>query len=186
MAIRKTKKIILIVCEGKNKTERLYFSNFINNNNEYNIKIENSEATDPKGMISTAKKYMKKYGIKKEKDIVFCLMDGDNDKEKCMLIKDLKHKHRDINIILSHPTFEIWYLLHYKYTTHSFDKEELIAELGKHIKNYQKNKNVYLTNSGLQNYEKATKNIESPHTLVIKITRVWGLVFGIIIKHIKT
>ena len=66
MKIRKTKKIKLIVVEGNNKTELLYFKNF-NHSELFNINIYKSTNTDLNGMVKDAKAQVKKMGLKLNK-----------------------------------------------------------------------------------------------------------------------
>jgi acid phosphatase class B len=50
----------------------------------------------------------------------------------------------NINVVLSNRCFEIWYLLHFTYTTTEFvSTEQLIKALEPYIPDYTKNKNVF-------------------------------------------
>ncbi|OOM68301.1 hypothetical protein CLOBL_53590 [Clostridium sp. BL-8] len=51
-----------------------------------------------------------------------------------------------INLGLSNPCFEIWYLLHYKYTTANFKNYDAVKERIEKdtpLKEYEKNKSIY-------------------------------------------
>jgi hypothetical protein len=51
----------------------------------------------------------------------------------------LANKYK-INIAFSCPCFEIWFLLHFEYSTKAYiDAKQLIKSLKKHIPDYQKN-----------------------------------------------
>ena len=52
---KKRNPIIVLICEGRNKTETKYFNHFIKRENPYNLKIVPSEATDPKSMAKKAR-----------------------------------------------------------------------------------------------------------------------------------
>lgn len=97
-------------------------------------------------------------------------------------------KKYGIEIITSTPTFEFWYMLHYKYTTKNYESSEnLKKEIKKKIPNYSENVNVYPlirknTNKAINNAIKAEryhkelgKDIDSeeanPHTRVYKVVQ---------------
>lgn len=82
----------------------------------------------------------------KHGDKIFCVFDSDVDesKQERILQAYRKAKRKGIELIMSVPSFELWYLLHYKKTTHRFSSnKELENELKKYINGYEKNKNVY-------------------------------------------
>ena len=61
---------------------------------------------------------------------------------------------------MSVPSFEIWYLLHNRYTSHYFySNDELIRELKKFIPTYEKNINVFTLIN--KNVEKASVNAKA-------------------------
>ncbi|MBQ7884755.1 MAG: RloB domain-containing protein [Clostridia bacterium] len=138
------KTTYLVVCEGKNKTEYNYFCHF--RNRVINLKIEKSEATDPKSMIKTAKHYIKKYDMNfADGDKAFCLIDVDLDSSRANLINDLQTKNPNIKIITSNPCFETWFLFHFEehpksQTSSQNTKDELKNQ---HIKNYTESMDVY-------------------------------------------
>ncbi|MCL2860488.1 MAG: RloB family protein [Oscillospiraceae bacterium] len=140
----RTKNIYLIVCEGINKTEKLYFNNFKKRTNEFILKIENSEATDPKSMLETTKYFMKKYDVDvSEGDRAFCVLDFDANLDKIKLIEELSKEYTNINIIPSNPCFEVWYMLHFKESIGISTSKNIERELKKYINNYEKSKDVY-------------------------------------------
>ena len=49
-----------------------------------------------------------------------------------------------IEIIISNPTFELWYILHFVFTTPNYNlSEEVLEEISNKIKGYAKNVNTY-------------------------------------------
>ena len=140
----KTKPVYLVVCEGKNKTEKLYLNNYNKRCSDYILKLESSEDTDPESMLEICMYYIDKYDISTlDGDKVFCLMDLDNSKKKITLVKQLLSQYPDVQIITSNPCFEIWFLLHFTNKISSRTQNSVINELKKHIKNYEKSKDVY-------------------------------------------
>ena len=77
--------------------------------------------------------------------MAYCVFDTDTNKEKNIIINkaiELAKKNRII-VITSSPCFEIWFLLHYIYTTASMSNDDVIKALKKHYSKYEKNINIY-------------------------------------------
>lgn len=158
---RTEKNIILIGAEGKNKTERKYFEELGNDFcNRYIIQFAKGNNTDPVGIVKDTAKDAKKECVDKG-DIAFAVFDTDADVEKQRLVDEalnLARKKR-IRVITSTPCFEIWYLLHFGYSTKAFiNSGKVVEELQKKIPGYEKNKNVYSTLKHKLDY--AIKNAE--------------------------
>ena len=78
-------------------------------------------------------------------DVAYCIFDTDIDPNKNKVIGDaikLANEH-NIKIITSTPCFELWFLLHYDYTTASMSNDEVIKKLKEHYPNYTKSSNIY-------------------------------------------
>lgn len=186
---RKVKPLVLIVSEGKD-TEINYFKQF--NHKYVNVDVKpidknsagknKSRKTDPSNLVDKAIEYIdNKYDINEEDgDRVWCLMDVDLNynnpnpvesrtqeiQKAYKKVEDYKKKSKvKINLGLSNPCFEIWYLLHYKYTTANLKNYDAIKERIEKdtpLKEYEKNKSVYLTihdqtASAIMNCEKLRK-----------------------------
>ncbi len=163
---RKTKFVILFGVEGKNQTERLYFNNYQKRENPFNIHFTKGRYTDPVNIVNNTINYMKSNDISIEYgDKIYCVFDGDyneNGKDKQTEIDEAYKlaKENGIEIIMSTPSFELWLLLHFEYTTHAFvSNDEVIKYLKKHISDYDKNKDIYtnlknLTDDAINNAKK--------------------------------
>lgn len=57
---RKRKSVMLITAEGRNKTEKQYFSSFQNQYSKYCIRFVKGLETDPLGMLKTMKRTWEK------------------------------------------------------------------------------------------------------------------------------
>lgn len=155
----KRKKIIVFGYEGKNnKTETNYFKHFKPANDDFIIKHVSCGCTDPQNMLTSIKQKRKSYDYNTKEDKTFLFIDVDCKEEKMKQIERMKSKlPHDVSIILSSPTFELWFLNHFTYTTKLFhSNEELFNELSKHLPNYEKNKDYYeiliaLHEQGIQN-----------------------------------
>ncbi|EHI98778.1 hypothetical protein CDLVIII_2110 [Clostridium sp. DL-VIII] len=167
---RKVKPLVLIVSEGKD-TEINYFKQF--NQKYVNVDVKpvdknsagknKSRKTDPSNLVDKAIEYIdNKYDINEEDgDRVWCLMDVDlnynnpdpiesrTQEIQRAYTKVENYKKRSkvkINLGLSNPCFEIWYLLHYKYTTANFKNYDAVKERIEKdtpLKEYEKNKSIY-------------------------------------------
>jgi hypothetical protein len=189
---RKVKPLILIVSEGKD-TEINYFKQF--NQKYVNVDVKpvdknsagknKSRKTDPSNLVDKAIEYIdNKYDINEEDgDRVWCLMDVDLNynnpnpiesrteeiQKAYTKVENYKKKSKvKINLGLSNPCFEIWYLLHYKYTTANlkdYDAVKERIEKDTPLKEYEKNKSIYSivhgqTLTALRHCEKLKKNYE--------------------------
>lgn len=159
---RKLNPTILIICEGKD-TETIYFENFNSKYTKVDVRIadRNSKgknkgrATDPENLVKKAIEILNKdYDIdEKDGDRVWCVFDVDinynnnnaiqskiDEINKAKILSD----KNNIRLGISNPCFELWYLLHFEYTTANLkDYNDVKQRLDKYIQNYDKNKNVY-------------------------------------------
>ena len=143
----KRKSVIMLVYEGKNKTEHNYFKHFNNRENKFRIEPVDSPETDIKGMADYAIKYAKKYDIKSAYgDKIFCIFDLDINKQKLEEYEQIRYnkKYKDINFIVSNPCFEIWFLFHFEEHPPRLPSSEKVKKhLCKYVKNYEENIDVY-------------------------------------------
>lgn len=143
---RKRNPFVIIGCEGKNKTEKLYFNNF--NSRQCIIKFSKGISTDPIGIVKDLIHFIKSNEIElEENDKVYAVFDTDVGQNKQQRIEEAKSlaKENGVEIITSTPTFELWFLLHYGFTTKVFfSNKALQEELERKIPNYSKSNNTYL------------------------------------------
>lgn len=140
---RKPRTKIIIVCEGK-ETEINYFNGFKTRNSGVDIIPLHGKCTDPKNIVLFAEEGMKfKWSVDLiEGDSIWCVFDVDENKSHT--IKDTYNyaKARNIKIALSNPSFELWFLLHYKDIFSPITRQEVIRELKTFIPDYDKTKKV--------------------------------------------
>ena len=148
--LREPRPIVYIVGEGKrNKTEALYFESF--KSNKYCVKFVQESYSNPQGIV---KKLRKKLNDKNDikfncdRDMAYCLIDTDcnpskNREIQLALIEARKDKKTPIIILTSNPCFEIWFILHERYTEKQYNKSlEVLDDLKK-------------LNAGFEDYEKS-------------------------------
>ena len=142
----KQKSKILIAAEGKNKTEKTYFSNFEDGKKSYNITYARGNNTDPLKLVKMLIKEIDELKLDlQDDDVAYCIFDTDVDPNKNKIIEEAIQLARknNIKIITSSPCFELWFLLHYDYTTANMDSEEVIKRLKEYYPKYEKNINIY-------------------------------------------
>lgn len=144
-AKKKPKPIILLIAEGHNVTESQYFKSFQSQYANYNIKfLIPGSTTDPEGMLKIIERYWNEYELCPENgDIGFVILDLDSDNSKADLIRSLASKSDKVQFIVSNPCFEVWFMLHFKYSTRSMSGKDAVKEVKTFIPVYEKNLNVF-------------------------------------------
>lgn len=167
------RKAILIVCEGK-ATEPNYFSSFRNRFHISTIEMEIiPEGGSPITIVDKSirlrddrrSEVRRRTTSKPEYDEVWCIFDTENPANNETLSSAIeKASCNKINLGISNPAFEYWYLIHFVYTNRPFrDAGELKQELSKYITNYTKSINVFplvfdKTPLALENSKRCHKN----------------------------
>lgn len=144
--IRKRKSKILIALEGKNKTEKIYFSNFEDGKKSYNISYAKGNNTDPLKLVEMLIKEIENMGLDlQDDDVAYCIFDTDSNPSKNKIIEEAIQLANDNNIkvITSSPCVELWFLLHYDYTTAYMKSTDVIKRLKKFYPKYEKNINIF-------------------------------------------
>ena len=105
------------------------------------------------------------------------MLDADSEQYKKEQIKEAISigKNKNENVIISNPCFELWFLLHFEYTTKYFSSNrELIKELKRYIKNYEKNLDVFTMLEDKQ--MDALKNAKMLHSVHAETRKQLGYV----------
>lgn len=146
---------VLIVCEGQ-KTEPAYFKELRKyfRLNPVNVVIaDRGCGLDPKRLVEYA---IEEFNKSRDFDHVYCVFDRDKHPsfdEALNKIRSTTLKKATIRAITSTPCFELWLLLHFKYTTRPFGSAGndsncalVVSDLKNHIPNYEKgNSNIFST-----------------------------------------
>lgn len=153
---RKEKPIIVIVTEGR-ETEPLYFKHF--NSREKSVRvavIENKASgsdTDLKSLLQKASGYKAQNQLSPKKgDAVWVVADGDVDyntpgaleaKNRSLSEARIQAEAHGIQLAISNPCFELWYFLHYDYSTGFLKDYEAVKSKLTQLPNYEKNQDVF-------------------------------------------
>lgn len=136
---RERKKIVLLIAEGKNKTETLYFKSMSNPN--YVIRFAPGNYTDPVNMVRALRKEYDDLGLDEEwGDMAFCLVDSDTNpaKDRQLEKADAEAEGR-IDVVVSSPCFEVWYLCHFTASARQYaSNKDVLAALKHYIPEYGK------------------------------------------------
>lgn len=185
---RKSKRVILVAYEGDNKTEKNYLNNFKGREKNYIIKPVPGNETDPVNLVKQTIVKVKELGLDlNEDDMAYCIFDTDINPEKNIQISNAINlaKEKKIIPIISSPCVELWFLLHYEFSTATISNDDVIDKLRKHYPKYQKNCDIYpeindrvnkaiLNAKKLENYQlqnnKQLQTVEAnPYTEMYKI-----------------
>ncbi len=162
---RKSKRVILVSVEGNNKTEKNYINNFSSREKDFVIKVVPGNETDPINLVEQAIRKYKDLNLDLEEDdkayVVFDLDTNINKNKQIKEAIDIAKQHNIIPIV-STPCIELWFLLHYEYTTATMSNDEVIKKLKKYYPKYEKNRNIYKeinknTNTAIKNAKKLEK-----------------------------
>jgi len=143
---RKEKPMIIITAEGRNETESRYFNGFKTAGCPYIIKFHKAgHLTDPtKLAVSIRKRWDAEEADVRTGDMAFVIVDLDNKESKAKEIQQLEAKNNIERFIVSNPSFEVWYLLHYGFSTKSYvNADAVIRELKKHYPEYEKTSDMH-------------------------------------------
>ena len=146
---RARKPVYFIFCEGtSNKTEITYLSHFRCIDSSYSMTMKPTSNTNPEAMLTYAVSYSRRQGFdERSGDKIFLLCDIDTkEKRKRLLDANIieKAKRKHATILFSNPSFEIWFLNHFRKTTKIYQNQnEVIQDLRHFIPDYEKNKDVF-------------------------------------------
>lgn len=181
------KKPLIVICSegGKKSSEYYYFRNHANR--DLRIQFSTGNSTDPKGMLEDLLKYIRNEDIASEDNCrIFLVLDTDLDEKRISEIKKIEQKCLDnnIEIVTSAPTFEIWYLMHYRNNRLNFQtSKEVKRELQNINGTYAESMDMYkIIKESTDNARNTAKSLEqqvirnkddllssNPHTSIYKI-----------------
>lgn len=130
-------KVVLIITE---KTEKIYFENFKKLKRGINVEIRKDTGSDPITLVKFSNKIKNDYDV----DRIYCVYDVNSTDEDSLIEAQRLASNSGINSCVSNPCFEIWFLLHFDYSTTTLSSySDVKRELSRYLSDYEKNKNVY-------------------------------------------
>lgn len=184
------KKPLIVICSegGKKSSEYYYFRN--HTNRDLRIQFSTGNSTDPKGMLDDLLKYIRNEDIASEDNCrIFLVLDTDLDERRISEIKEIEQECIDnnIEIVTSAPTFEIWYLMHYRNNRLKFQtSKDVKRELQNLNGTYTESMDMYkIIKDSTDNARSTAQSLEqqiirnkedllssNPHTSIYKILNV--------------
>lgn len=181
------KKPLIVICSegGKKSSEYYYFRNHSNRN--LRIQFSTGNSTDPKGMLEDLLKYIHNEDIASEDNCrIFLVLDTDLDERRISEIKEIEQEciENNIEIVTSAPTFEIWYVMHYRNNKLKFQtSKDVKRELQNLNGTYTESMDMYkIIKDSTDNARCTAKSLEqqiirnkddllnsNPHTSIYKI-----------------
>lgn len=181
------KKPLIVICSegGKKSSEYYYFRN--HTNRDLRIQFSTGNSTDPKGMLEDLLKYIRNEDIASEDNCrIFLVLDTDLDERRISEIKEIEQECIDnnIEIVTSAPTFEIWYVMHYRNNRLKFQtSKEVKRELQNLNGTYTESMDMYqIIKDSTDNARSTAQSLEqqiirnkedllssNPHTSIYKI-----------------
>lgn len=181
------RKPLIVICSegGKKSSEYYYFRHFANRN--LRIQFSTGNSTDPKGMLDDLLKYIHNEDITSEDNCrIFLVLDTDLNEKRIKEIREIEQTCIDnsIEIITSSPTFEIWFVMHYRNNELNFQtSKDVKKELVKLNGAYTERMDMYnMINGSTDSARMTAKTIDhhilknkeellvsNPHTSIYKI-----------------
>ena len=140
-ATRRPRNQIIIVCEGE-KTEVTYFRRFRTRYSNVAVEPVHEKCTDPINIVKAAKKHQRDLDFGAG-DELWCAFDIDSSTTEILKSALSLREKTHIQIALSNPSFELWFLLHFKYQQSKSNRTEVLSELRAFIPDYAKNKDIF-------------------------------------------
>lgn len=149
---RQPQKSILVVCEGQ-ETEPNYFKALCRAKKLRTVKVDSGTGKTAATQIVERAKSLREERKEKAKvsykltayDEVWCVFDREHQHENQSFEQSVEAaREHSINLAVSNPAFEYWYLLHFEHTASAFkDGKTLKQYLKKHLENYDESVDVY-------------------------------------------
>jgi hypothetical protein len=140
MPNREPYDFVLIVCEGQ-KSEPNYFSKLREKYrlSSLNVRVSPADGSDPMSVVGYAERH-----LATGYDRIYCVFDRNGHANYDQALAKTERLEK-IFAVPSIPCFEVWVLLHFKYSTAPFEKagsdsarDKVFKEVKKHLKKYSK------------------------------------------------
>ncbi len=146
-AVRSERPCILIVCEGR-KTEPCYFKGLKNYLRLSSVSIEIKHGNSaPISVVDYAiklREQRKQSATRVPYDSIWCVMDVEIPRHESLDRACQKARDNHLNLALSNPCFEYWYLLHFERTSRCMQSvHEVTQLLRQYTPNYSKSDPEY-------------------------------------------
>ena len=143
---RKRKPVVLLIAEGQNKTEKLYFQHFSTPESKYAVKVVSRGETGPQGMLDALKRECVEEDLSDTEDIAGVILDLDCSQERAKQLKDLlsQEEYAHYKAFASNPCFEVWFVAHFHELRGTYSgSSQVLEDLKRQLPDYNKGRDCY-------------------------------------------
>lgn len=143
---RKRKPVVLLIAEGQNKTEKLYFQHFSTPESKYAVKVVSRGETDPQGMLDSLQRECLKDDVSAGDDIAGIILDLDCNESRTKQVYDLLQVEENCQykVFASNPCFEVWFVGHFHALRGTYSGSgQVLEDLKRQLPDYDKGRDCY-------------------------------------------
>lgn len=143
---RKRKPVVLLIAEGQNKTEKLYFWHFSTPESKYAVKVVSRGETGPQGMLASLQRECMENDVSAEDDIAGIILDLDCNEERARQLRELlcQEEYAHYKAFASNPCFEVWFVAHFHELRGTYSgSSQVLEDLKRQLPDYDKGRDCY-------------------------------------------
>ena len=143
---RKRKPVVLLIAEGQNKTEKLYFWHFSTPESKYAVKVVSRGETGPQGMLDSLRRECMENDVSVEDDIAGIILDLDCNEERAKQLRELlsQEGYAHYKAFASNPCFEVWFVAHFHELRGTYSgSSQVLEDLKRQLPDYDKGRDCY-------------------------------------------
>lgn len=143
---RKRKPVVLLIAEGQNKTEKLYFQHFSTPESKYAVKVVSRGETGPQGMLDSLQRECMENDVSAKDDIAGIILDLDCNEERAKQLRELlsQEEYAHYKAFASNPCFEVWFVAHFHELRGTYSgSSQVLEELKRQLPDYDKGRDCY-------------------------------------------
>ena len=143
---RKRKPVVLLIAEGQNKTEKLYFWHFSTPESKYAVKVVSRGETGPQGMLASLQRECMENDVSAEADIAGIILDLDCNEERARQLRELlcQEEYAHYKAFASNPCFEVWFVAHFHELRGTYSgSSQVLEDLKRQLPDYDKGRDCY-------------------------------------------
>ena len=143
---RKRKPVVLLIAEGQNKTEKLYFQHFSTPESKYAVKVVSRGETGPQGMLDSLQRECMENDVSAKDDIAGIILDLDCNEERAKQLRELlrQEEYAHYKAFASNPCFEVWFVAHFHELRGTYSgSSQVLEDLKRQLPDYDKGRDCY-------------------------------------------
>ena len=138
--------MVLLIAEGQNKTEKLYFWHFSTPESKYAVKVVSRGETGPQGMLASLQRECMENDVSAEDDIAGIILDLDCNEERARQLRELlcQEEYAHYKAFASNPCFEVWFVAHFHELRGTYSgSSQVLEDLKRQLPDYNKGRDCY-------------------------------------------